>query len=692
MSDFNIEFEENDMQITLDFSGSGIGGTTDYNDLENKPSINNVTLTGNKSASDLGLGTYTKPSGGIPASDIASGVIPAIDATLTTTGAAADAKKVGDEISDLKDDFINSLIVDTASGAIASFPDGANGLPVKALTVAVEPVQDLHGQANPYPAGGGANKLGLVTDIDKTVSGVQFTYDADTGLFTVSGTNTNTSAHQAQVWLASGSSKFPDFQVGETYTLFVDNTTLSMYMQFTYKTASNVTVSLGYCVFSYGHISFTVPENFDHLYDFQMYINGTATTVDGTFHVWLVEGTVSSSTFSPYENICPISGHTQAKVTRTGVNLIGSSVLSTKTNGNVTFTPQTTVPVVSLSGTSNANFPYYICPNGTNVSKSNAGFVLPAGTYTFSATKSDGTKLNLDGTIGIFYWEGSSDTRQIVQANNSNVTSVSVTSAETLYMTPTFSGASGKATGFDVYLQLEVGSTASDFAPYNGQTYAIDLDGTRYGGTLDVTTGVLTVDRALITLDGSTDENWMASGSKFYSTAMLDTETNAQAVSNQYKYSGIAGGGSSTVLIDKSFYLQPANNRIWVYDTGHSDLTSFKTALGNNPLVVAYEIATPTTVQLSANEVSTLLGQNNIWADTGDSTVEYYADTKLYIEKLTAPTEDDMVADHAISSGSFFMVGNTLYRAITAIASGATITVGTNATRMSLSDALNALS
>lgn len=31
------------------------GGTTDYNDLNNKPSINNVELKGNKSASDLGL-------------------------------------------------------------------------------------------------------------------------------------------------------------------------------------------------------------------------------------------------------------------------------------------------------------------------------------------------------------------------------------------------------------------------------------------------------------------------------------------------------------------------------------------------------------------------------------------------------------------------------------------------------------
>ena len=76
----------------IDTHGGGGGGTTDYSALSNKPSINDVTLSGNKTAADLGLGTYSKPSGGIPASDIASGVIPVIDATLSNTGEAADAK------------------------------------------------------------------------------------------------------------------------------------------------------------------------------------------------------------------------------------------------------------------------------------------------------------------------------------------------------------------------------------------------------------------------------------------------------------------------------------------------------------------------------------------------------------------------------------------------------------------------
>lgn len=35
--------------------GGGTGGTTDYTELENKPQINSVTLSGNKTTSDLGI-------------------------------------------------------------------------------------------------------------------------------------------------------------------------------------------------------------------------------------------------------------------------------------------------------------------------------------------------------------------------------------------------------------------------------------------------------------------------------------------------------------------------------------------------------------------------------------------------------------------------------------------------------------
>lgn len=37
------------------YGGGGGGGTSDYSDLENKPKINNTTLSGNKTSADLGL-------------------------------------------------------------------------------------------------------------------------------------------------------------------------------------------------------------------------------------------------------------------------------------------------------------------------------------------------------------------------------------------------------------------------------------------------------------------------------------------------------------------------------------------------------------------------------------------------------------------------------------------------------------
>ena len=40
-------------------TGGGSGGTTDYNDLTNKPSINGVTLEGNKTSADLNIQSQT---------------------------------------------------------------------------------------------------------------------------------------------------------------------------------------------------------------------------------------------------------------------------------------------------------------------------------------------------------------------------------------------------------------------------------------------------------------------------------------------------------------------------------------------------------------------------------------------------------------------------------------------------------
>lgn len=56
-------------------------------------------------------------------------------------------------------------------------------------------------------------------------------------------------------------------------------------------------------------------------------------------------------------------------------------------------------------------------------------------------------------------------------------------------------------------------------------------------------------------------------------------------------------------------------------DTDYSDASTFQTAM--NGVYLVYPLATPITYQLTPTEVTTLLGMNNIWADTGDVKVWY---------------------------------------------------------------------
>ena len=73
-------------------------------------------------------------------------------AEKTKLGALPTAAELDSEL-DAKAD----VIVSSASGDIVSVNDGANGLPVKDLTISIDPVQDLHGYDYPWPAGGRGN-------------------------------------------------------------------------------------------------------------------------------------------------------------------------------------------------------------------------------------------------------------------------------------------------------------------------------------------------------------------------------------------------------------------------------------------------------------------------------------------------------------------------------------------------------
>lgn len=182
-------------------------------------------------------------------------------------------------------------------------------------------------------------------------------------------------------------------------------------------------------------------------------------------------------------------------------------------------------------------------------------------------------------------------------------------------------------------IQLEEGSSATTYEAYNGISVTVALGQTVYGGYLDVISGVLTITNVLIEYDGSSDETWQkVSGTgKFYIVNTdMPSYVEAGKISNIYPFSGEASGGSSAVTVDKSFYTQtypsqPNYNRVWIYNSDYEEYsnTQFKEVLSNQPIDILVELVTPTTVQLSSNQISTILGQNNIYANTGDIEVKF---------------------------------------------------------------------
>ena len=175
--------------------------------------------------------------------------------------------------------------------------------------------------------------------------------------------------------------------------------------------------------------------------------------------------------------------------------------------------------------------------------------------------------------------------------------------------------------------QIEVGTTATEYQPYNlnSHTTTTPLGRTVYGGTLDVVSGELKVTHGYQNYNGS--ENWQADSGRYtigVSGSYREGYTRIPVTSNE----GVFGTGSSVGTIFLS------NAQLYYYPpTSVTSLANFKTWLASNNLQVVYPLATPQTYTLTGQEISTLYGENYIWANAGDIDIEYtYLPYGLYGE------------------------------------------------------------
>lgn len=236
------------------------------------------------------------------------------------------------------------------------------------------------------------------------------------------------------------------------------------------------------------------------------------------------------------DNVRPISGWTGAKVNRTGLNLLDENSLLLN-NWNKYGIPNTLKPSTtyrfSVFGETTFSYRLYM---------------------TSVATASGGVDVSLNSN---YQSSGHSQTFT-TPANMEAYPYLKV-------------GASGRGGGLDTtaHLQISVGTAVTDYEPYTGSVIPVSFGdaGTVYGGTLDVLSGVLTVERA-----------------------------------NIASYAGETLPGEW--ISDRD-----------VYSPGATPTTGAQ---------VVYKLAAPLTYQLSPTEVTTLPGENYIWADTGDVEVTYF--------------------------------------------------------------------
>lgn len=371
------------------------------------------------------------------------------------------------------------------------------------------------------------------------------------------------------------------------------------------------------------------------------------------------------------ENVRPISGWTGANVTRTGKNIAH----------DVVYADALAIygPVIQAAYSLKQGKTYVI----SWYTKNTGIIIYRQPPQQLGFTSLSAYSFTCDGTRKWIYGVASADaeiSKRTIIARSSDTSSTG----------------SGLCYNFMIEEVADGVTAPSDYAPYTGTIIPISWQseaGTVYGGKLDVTTGLLTVTMASVDLGNL---YWSVNGGDRFSATnqMPNVKIDSDYTAERNAYCSMYKWKAGNLLYAQSdpgfsYYIENNANQLFVKNTTYTDAAAFKAAMSGVKLV--YELATPQTYQLTPTEVEMLFGDNNVWADTGDSTVAYRADTKLYIQKINAPTDDDMIADAQIASGKYFIVGGNLYKSTTTIPAGDTITPGSNCILTNLADALNAL-
>lgn len=578
---------------------------------------------------------------------------------------------IREETAELKKKIVTTFPAKEASGAVATFESEFEDAPLKSCIVQIEPVQDLHGYDKPWSAGGGVNKFDI-DNINTTVNAYGLTTSIDGDVIRLSGTYT-------------GEASSVSYRIINHDQPIIEGAQFAVFRLDT----SSIRISCRYAT------------TLDNSIVVQMSNLTPNTDVDVRFRFMIYIGSTTPAAYSPYENICPITGWTGCEVQRTGKNLfgglaLGQAIVNAVGNSSRAYLGENTdgkfVAIVASSAVSDKQF---------------FGTFKPNTVYTviFRLTRYQANSSPLNSNIAFKYTDGTAQTVFFSASTATEVVTIAVSSnaSKSLQSITTSYGGGTTRLFYEQSGIFEGALTEADFVPYTGQTYHIAFPasaGTVYGGYVDVTGGELVVDRAMVDL-----------GSFHYA---LSTELYPRFRTDNEKPENIKLQADPTIPINGICEIFPVisaietyrgiqglscqpNGGLRIYAPSYSDVDSFQTAMQGVQLV--YELATPIHYPLTPQEITSLLGANNIWADTGDVSVEYLmSDVSWYVEKklrafqsIMAGVEDSTSASKNYSANTYLIFNNDIYRVTKAITTGETIEEGVNVTKTTVAEQLMAL-
>ena len=463
-----------------------------------------------------------------------------------------------------------TYVYEEVRGSVASFVSKYANEPLKSITATINPMQSFNGYSEPWAAGAGKSKVPVsMTSNDYTAFGINVTVNDD-GTITTTGSNTGTATLTATSNPIFSASNIADKLVdGQTYFLSgcPAGGSSSKYRIALKKTTNGTST---YVTDTGSGASFT----YDAASTYVVYININK-TVDVDGFVWrpmICLDSESDKTWVPYSNICPISGWTGARIYKTGKNLFCADDNRWASSHDVTFTYNADGSITTNGTATNGD-----ALNGSTWStKSDAVKmrypILPAGDYIIS----DGVGDSAVAHLWCQFYKADRSEAQSVIINGVSKTSASVYNDTLISSSVPFIAlirvlvSNGTTSDNEtLYPMIRPANTSADFE-LPATKYTADWTsaaGTVYAGSYETVSGKLKARPQYSSYNGETLVGPWVSSMDVYAEGTTPT-TGAQVVD-------LGGTETEYTLTPQTVTAPLGNNNVWA-DTGDVDVEYLK--------------------------------------------------------------------------------------------------------------------